>query len=235
MGSPLTGGARTPGASSASSSSRAPRIFSRPTLATAPGAPVRQESARRPHRRRRYLSTRSTVSVAVVVGEFPAAFVQYSVYVNVPSVTGVTEFWPAGRQDSRPAGSDRIRAAACRAGGRVGGVPADAHRGVGRNRRGSQRQRRCGGFHRLRRRGQGTLAAADGPPRLTAGERVGLRPTAVGVIVSLPLAANVPLHAPDAVQLVALTEDHAHASSSSPTATEAERVSKSASPAACPK
>jgi hypothetical protein len=36
----------------------------------------------------------TTVSVTVVVGEFPAAFVQYNVYVKVPSVTGVTEFWP---------------------------------------------------------------------------------------------------------------------------------------------
>jgi hypothetical protein len=37
-----------------------------------------------------------TVSVTVVVGEVPAAFVQYNVYVNVPNVTGVTEFWPEG-------------------------------------------------------------------------------------------------------------------------------------------
>ena len=45
----------------------------------------------------------TTVSVAVVVGEFPAAFVQYSVYVKVPSVTGVTEFWPvAARTPVQP-------------------------------------------------------------------------------------------------------------------------------------
>lgn len=34
----------------------------------------------------------TTVSVAVVVGEFPAAFVQNSEYVKVPRVTGVTVF-----------------------------------------------------------------------------------------------------------------------------------------------
>jgi hypothetical protein len=36
-----------------------------------------------------------TVNVAVVVGpEMPAEFVQNSVYVNVPDVTGVTVLWP---------------------------------------------------------------------------------------------------------------------------------------------
>ena len=43
----------------------------------------------------------------------------------------------------------------------------------------------------------------------------------MGVIVSLPLVANVPLHAPDAVQLVALTDDQASVVEL-PTATEAE-------------
>ena len=41
------------------------------------------------------------------------------------------------------------------------------------------------------------------------------------MIVSLPLTANVPLHAPDAVQLVALTEDQASVVGL-PTAREAE-------------
>jgi hypothetical protein len=41
------------------------------------------------------------------------------------------------------------------------------------------------------------------------------------VIVSLPLVASVPLHAPDAVQLVALTEDQASVVEL-PTATEDE-------------
>jgi hypothetical protein len=41
------------------------------------------------------------------------------------------------------------------------------------------------------------------------------------VIVSLPLAASVPLHAPDAVQLVAFTEDQASVVEL-PTATDAE-------------
>ena len=41
------------------------------------------------------------------------------------------------------------------------------------------------------------------------------------MIVSLPLAANVPLQAPDAVQLVALTEDQPSVVEL-PTATEAE-------------
>lgn len=54
-----------------------------------------------------------------------------------------------------------------------------------------------------------TLAAADGPPRLLHVSVYVCGPTAVGVIVSLPLAASVPLHAPDAVQPVAPVEDHA--------------------------
>jgi hypothetical protein len=54
-----------------------------------------------------------------------------------------------------------------------------------------------------------TLAAVDGPPRLLHVSVYVCGPTAVGVIVSLPLVANAPLHAPAAVQLVALVEDHA--------------------------
>lgn len=54
-----------------------------------------------------------------------------------------------------------------------------------------------------------TLAAADGPPRLLHVRLYVSGPTAEGVIVSLPLAANVPLQAPDAVQLVAFVEDQA--------------------------
>ena len=44
-----------------------------------------------------------TVSVAVVVGEVPAAFVQYNVYVYVPGTSGVTEPWPeAARTPVQP-------------------------------------------------------------------------------------------------------------------------------------
>ena len=54
-----------------------------------------------------------------------------------------------------------------------------------------------------------TLAEGDTPPRLAQmSEKVSV-PTAVGLIVMLPLAASVPLQLPDAVQLVAPLESHA--------------------------
>ena len=52
-----------------------------------------------------------------------------------------------------------------------------------------------------------TEVAADGPPRLLQVNVNVSVPTTLGVIFSLPLAANVPLQLPDAVQLVAPTDD----------------------------
>jgi len=66
-----------------------------------------------------------------------------------------------------------------------------------------------------------TLSAVDGPPRLLHVSVYVSGPTAAGVIVSLPLAAKVPLHAPEAVQLVAFTDDQASVVEL-PTATEEE-------------
>jgi hypothetical protein len=54
-----------------------------------------------------------------------------------------------------------------------------------------------------------TEAGADGPPRLLQIKVNVSVPTAVGVMVWVPLVACAPLQLPDAVQLVALAEDHA--------------------------
>ncbi len=52
------------------------------------------------------------------------------------------------------------------------------------------------------------LPAVDVPTELAQVKLNVSVPAAVGVIVRLPLAASVPLQFPDAVQLVALIEDH---------------------------
>ena len=54
-----------------------------------------------------------------------------------------------------------------------------------------------------------TEVGADGPPRLLQIKMNVSLPTAVGAMVRVPLVARAPLQAPDAAQLVALTEDHA--------------------------
>ena len=53
-----------------------------------------------------------------------------------------------------------------------------------------------------------TEVGADGPPLLLQVRLKVSGPTAAGVMVSLPLVASVPLQLPEAVQLVASTEDH---------------------------
>jgi hypothetical protein len=52
-----------------------------------------------------------------------------------------------------------------------------------------------------------TELGADGPPRLLQVNMNVWVPTAVGVMVVLPLVANVPLQLPEAVQLVAPADD----------------------------
>jgi len=64
-----------------------------------------------------------------------------------------------------------------------------------------------------------TDVGADGPPRLLQINVNVSVPIAAGVMVSVPLVACVPLQLPDAVQLVAPTEDHASVVEC-PTATE---------------
>ena len=64
-----------------------------------------------------------------------------------------------------------------------------------------------------------TDVGADGPPRLLQINVNVSVPIAAGVMVSVPLVACVPLQLPDAVQLVAPTEDHASVVDC-PTATE---------------
>src|SRR5450755_757440 len=64
-----------------------------------------------------------------------------------------------------------------------------------------------------------TEVGADGPPRLLQIKVNVSLPTAVGVMGWVPLVACAPLQLPDAVQLVALAEDHASVVEC-PTATE---------------
>jgi hypothetical protein len=162
-----------------------------------------------------------TVSVTVEVGDWPAEFTQYSVYVNVPVVVGVTEFSPVGK--STPVQPEAIALALPPAVQELAvgslqpmlvvvkaGMDVAAKVSVG-----------AGGTTVCAVAFKVTLTGADGPPWLEQVSVYVCEPTAAGVTDSLPLAAKLVFQAPDPVQAVAFAEDQARVAEP-PTATEAE-------------
>jgi hypothetical protein len=148
-----------------------------------------------------------TVRVTVVVGEAPAELLQVSVYVKVPSVSGVSVLVPlAARTPVQPEetafelplavqevalADDHVIVSELSAGtevfssvsvGAAGAATAAVAVSV-------------------------TEVAGEEPPLLLQAKVNVSVPTAVGVMVSVPLVARVPLQLPEAVQLNALVED----------------------------
>lgn len=143
-----------------------------------------------------------------VVGELPAPLVQYSVYVSVPSASGVTVKVPLGASvplqpvcnaaafpdavHELAVGEDQLMVVVVSAG--MDFAPSVSVGAGGTTAAGVARRV--------------TEVGAEGPPRLLQVSVKVSVPTAVGAIAWLPLVGSVPLQLPEAAQLVASVEDH---------------------------